>query len=484
MDDQDKTKKQLLADLAALRQRVGVLEQTEKSLRESEGRYHTLVEAVPQLMGWADANRETVEWNRRWYEYTGQTPAEARGFGWLKAVHPDDVARVTQRISETRATGGPYEAEYRVRQASDGAYRWHLARSMPVKDKDGRVTGWFGGATDIDDQKRAEGELRKNRAILRATIDSLPFDFFAIGMDGRYILQNVASKAHWGDVVGELPEEVAGNEENLVLWRENNRRAFAGENVEEEVTLTIKGEKRYCYNVIAPIIDAGQIQGILGVNVDITERKRAEEALRESEERFRKVFEEGPMGVLLVGTDGRIQHANRRFCEMLGYSESEIIAVGLPGLSHPDDWERDYPFVSRLWHGEISSYQVEKRYLRKDGQVVWAQLTVSLMHDEAGRPINTIGMIEDITERKQAEEKLKNSERTLRTLMDANPESVLLLDPEETILFANATMAHRFGTTVDKIVGRKSKDILPAELAARSDETSPRGRSHGQSRPF
>ncbi len=346
MDDQDKTKKQLLADLAALRQRVGVLEQTEKSLRESEGRYHTLVEAVPQLMGWADANRETVEWNRRWYEYTGQTPAEARGFGWLKAVHPDDVARVRQRISETRATGGPYEAEYRVRRASDGAYRWHLARSMPMKDKDGRVTGWFGGATDIDDQKRAGA------------------------------------------------------------------------------------------------------------------------ALRESEERFRKVFEEGPIGVLLVGTDGRIQHANRRFCEMLGYSESEIIAVGLPGLSHPDDWERDYPFISRLWHGEISSYQVQKRYLRKDGQVVWAQLTVSLMHDEAGRPINTIGMIEDITERKQAEEKLKNSERTLRTLMDASPESILLLDPEGTILFANATMARRYGTTADKVVGRTAKDLLPAEVAA------------------
>ena len=214
-----------------------MLEQTEKSLRESEGRYHTLVEVVPQLMGWADANRETVEWNRRWYEYTGQTPAEARGFGWMKALHPDDVARVTQRISETRATGGPYEAEYRVRRASDGAYRWHLARSMPMKDKDGRITGWFGSATDIDDQKRAEA------------------------------------------------------------------------------------------------------------------------ALRESEERFRKVFEEGPIGVVLVGTDGRIQHANRRFCEMLGYSESEIIALGLAGISHPDDWERDYPFVSRLWRGEISSYQ-------------------------------------------------------------------------------------------------------------------------------
>ena len=145
---------------------------------------------------------------------------------------------------------------------------------------------------------------------------------------------------------------------------------------------------------------------------------------QQGEERFRKIFEEGPIGVLLVGTDGRIQRTNRRFCGMLGYSEGEIVALGLPGISHPDDWERDRPLVSRLWQGEISHYHVEKRYLRKDGQAVWGQLTVSLMHDEAGRPINTIGMVEDITERKQAEEKLQYSERTLRTLMDANLESI------------------------------------------------------------
>jgi PAS domain S-box-containing protein len=206
----------------------------------------------------------------------------------------------------------------------------------------------------------------------------------------------------------------------------------------------------------------------------IDDPKRTHEALRESVERFRKVFEEGPIGLLLVGTDGRIQHANRRFCEMLGYSESEIIAVGLAGISHADDWERDHPFVSRLWRGEISYYQAEKRYLRKDGQVVWGQLTVSLMHDEAGRPMNTIGMIEDITERKQAEEALRKAhdeleqrvhERTaelakadedlaiFRRFAEASGEGLGMSDFDGRIAYVNPTLCRLFG-------GEKPEDVI------------------------
>ena len=200
---------------------------------------------------------------------------------------------------------------------------------------------------------------------------------------------------------------------------------------------------------------------------DITEQNRMQDALQESEERFRKIFEEGQIGILLVDTNGRIQRASRRFCEMLGYSEAEIIALGLAAISHPDDWERDYPFVSRLWCGVISHYQVEKRYLRKDGQAVWAQLTGSLMHDETGRPINIIGMVEDITERKQAKERLQNSERVLRTLIDASPESIVLIGTDGTTLLVNETAAHRFGTTVDELVGKTPADVVPPEVAAK-----------------
>jgi PAS domain S-box-containing protein len=165
---------------------------------------------------------------------------------------------------------------------------------------------------------------------------------------------------------------------------------------------------------VGPVKVGDHVVAVTLVSNDITQRKQAEGALRESEDRFRKVFEEGPLGILLVGTDGGIQHTNQHFCDMLGYSENEIIALGLTGISHPDDWARDRPAISRLWRGEISCYHVEKRYLRKDGQVLWAQLTVSLMHDEAGRPINTVGMVTDITERKQAEEALQKAHDELK----------------------------------------------------------------------
>ena len=192
-----------------------------------------------------------------------------------------------------------------------------------------------------------------------------------------------------------------------------------------------------------------------------TKGQQTEVTLRESEERFRKVFEEGPLGILLVGTDGRIQHANQHFCDMLGYSENEIIALGLAGITHPDDWERDHPFVSRLWHGEISHCQSEKRYLRKDGQVVWGELTVSLMHDDAGRPINTVGMIEDITERRQAEEALRASEAKYRRLHQSMRDAFVSVDMDGFFREHNDAFRTMLGYEPEELMKLRYMDVTP-----------------------
>jgi PAS domain S-box-containing protein len=213
-----------------------------------------------------------------------------------------------------------------------------------------------------------------------------------------------------------------------------------------------------------------QVTGFVCIISDVTEQKRIAAALQKSEECFRKVFEEGPLGVVLLGLDARIQHCNRRFCEMLGYSEEEIIALGLVGITHSDDWERDRQLVSRLLCGEIPTYTIDKRYVRKGGTVFRGQLTVSMMHDAEGKPTTVIGMIEDISERKRAEELLQENERMLRTLMDASPESILLLDTEGTVLIVNETAARRLGKTADEITGRKAHTLMPLELAVERTE--------------
>jgi PAS domain S-box-containing protein len=133
----------------------------EETLRASEEHYRLFIESIPQLAWRASRDGLQVDCNRRWYEYTGQTPAQVGCFGWLAAVHPDDRAAVAERIRDATNREEPCEMEYRLRRASDGSYRWHLERAVPMKGKDGHVLSWFGCVTDIEDLKQAQELLKQ-----------------------------------------------------------------------------------------------------------------------------------------------------------------------------------------------------------------------------------------------------------------------------------------------------------------------------------
>jgi len=195
MLDQDKSKPELIEELAEMRRRIAVLESAESERQGNEDHYRLLTDAIPQMLWRADANRQTIECNRRWYEYTDETPEEARGLGWMKPLHPDDLARVTERMREALAAGEPYQAEYRVRRASDGKYRWHLSRALPMKDEDGRITGWFGSVTDIDDQKQAEEALAEREARLLEAQEVANLGFYVIDLaTGRCTTSSVLDR--------------------------------------------------------------------------------------------------------------------------------------------------------------------------------------------------------------------------------------------------------------------------------------------------
>lgn len=145
----------------------------------------------------------------------------------------------------------------------------------------------------------------------------------------------------------------------------------------------------------------------------ITERKRADEALRESEERFRKIFEEGPLGMAIVDLDYRFASVNGALCRMLGYAEQELTGLAFPEITHPEDIEKDLQLSAKLFNGEIPYFHLGKRYVKKNGDVLWIALTVCVIRDEEGKPLYGLAMMADISAQKEAEEALRKTSEEL-----------------------------------------------------------------------
>jgi PAS domain S-box-containing protein len=147
--------------------------------------------------------------------------------------------------------------------------------------------------------------------------------------------------------------------------------------------------------------------------LDLTERKRTQEALGRSERQFRALFEEAAVGIALVDSEGRPFESNRKLQQMLGYSANELRSMPFTAFTHPDDAEADWTLFTGLVSGKRDHYHIEKRYLRKDGALVWGDLTVYIVRDDRGEPMFSIGMVEDITERKRTEESLRQAQAEL-----------------------------------------------------------------------
>ncbi|MGA2063056.1 MAG: PAS domain S-box protein, partial [Thermoguttaceae bacterium] len=275
MDDSEKIREQLLIELADLREEV-----TKLKASKSEERYKILAESSTDIIYILDKEGALLYANQSAVAPIGISQAEIVGKRQEDLFPPEMAKQHNEWIRQVLETGEAREYDELFQFGPKEI--WLNVRLIPLLDKQGKVDSVMGICRNITDRKQTELELTKSRAMLRATIDCLPFDFFALGSDGRYILQNATSKAHWGDVMGKLPEEASPHEDVLAIWQDNNRRAFAGEKVEGDVSYSYQGGKRFFHNVITSIRSGETMHGILGVNIDITERMQAEEALQKA----------------------------------------------------------------------------------------------------------------------------------------------------------------------------------------------------------
>jgi PAS domain S-box-containing protein len=264
---------------------------------------------------------------------------------------------------------------------------------------------------DITERIRAKEALEASEARLSSTIENLPFDFFSIDADGRYDHQNATCRRHWGELVGKRPEDMAATAEIRQVWMDNNRRALSGETVEGEVEYAFDGKKGYYYNIVAPIRQDDHISGVLGVNIDITERKRAEEASRESEAKFKALVEESLVGVYLI-QDQRVQYVNPKVEQIIGYSSEELIGRRLPDeLIHPDDKAMVADNIRKRIDGETQSIHYNFRCIAHDGSTKHIEVfgTRTMYDGESA----IIGTMIDVTERTKEEEQRQRMRATL-----------------------------------------------------------------------
>jgi diguanylate cyclase (GGDEF)-like protein/PAS domain S-box-containing protein len=290
------------------------------------------------------------------------------------------------------------------------------ATTRPKKGAPGKEgERWLRSPTEATGRKRAEEALKESEERFRIAFEDAPVGVALVDLDGHRFRANRALC----EMLGCSEQDLLGTDyleyvhpEDREISTEHFRRTL------EEGAGTYTLERRYVHadghvvwnlTSVSLIRDSkGQPSYFVCFHQDITERKRAEKALQESEQRFRNSFRDAAIGMALVGTDGRWLQINRALCRIVGYPEEELLEKTFQEITHPEDLDADLGHVRRMLAGEIETYQMEKRYLHKEGHVIWILLSVSMVHDEDGEPLYLIAQIQDISERQRMEEQLRH----------------------------------------------------------------------------
>ncbi len=270
--------------------------------------------------------------------------------------------------------------------------------------------------------------LREREHQLRLVTDNAPVGIVHLDAELRYKFINRYHAERLKEHRGLVPEQVIGKrlpevlgDKFFAILEPHIRECLAGKSVEFEVEVPFEGaESQHLHLRFEPEWKDGKVVGLVSAGTDITGLKRIEIALRESEATFRAMFDESSVGKIeIVPKQGRFLRANAAFCDFVGYSEEELRDLTVWDITHPEERERDREPVRRMISGESPGFDVEKRYIRKDGTPVWAHTTVNLIRDKSGYPVRNFAVIQDINERKRAENALRASKERLQLALDA-----------------------------------------------------------------
>jgi len=272
-------------------------------------------------------------------------------------------------------------------------------------------------------------EYERRTEMLQLIFDASPLATFAIAPDGRVTMWNRAAERVFGLPGGRVGErgDVPFLEEKREELAQAIRRLLTGEElVSFETRRTGRDGMPMDLNLyMSPLrAEDGRVRGAMAVAVDITRQKVAQDALADSERRFRSAFEDAAIGMALTGADGSFLEVNESLCRMLGYAKDELKGKNFRNITHPDDLQASLDVLRKINEGAIASFHMEKRYVHRDGHTVWVALSGSVVKDPEGRPLYTVAQMQDITERKKAEEELRRYSTDLEAMVKERTEDL------------------------------------------------------------
>jgi|GEM_PF-2153457 len=349
--------------------------------------------------------------NRKLAELLGQSRSELMGRDWFGRVVPAGRPSPLGEAFRKALAGGPVESTVDRLPAGPGRELRIHWRSTLLRDPGGQVTGFISVGQDITPWIRDQEALAESEERFRQTADLLPVIVAEIDPDGRIDYLNETGLRTLNYRAADLERGLTAREiihpDDLGLFKEAAARIMNGGRAGPAQYRLKRRQGGFLTAMVnsGPIARQGKTMGLRTAILDVTEYKRAERQARRNAAQFRSIFEGSVIGIILTDREGQVLAANPAFQKMLGYSETELISRSVEEMSHPEDWRPESRLLKELVTGRREHFQLEKRFLRKDGSAIWARLTVFLV--DQGQAKFPLSMIEDITARKEAEAQAK-----------------------------------------------------------------------------
>ncbi|MEK6477260.1 PAS domain S-box protein [Catalinimonas sp. 4WD22] len=421
--------------------------EAEAHQRESAEQFRALVEATAQIVWTTNAQGEVVEDSPSWREFTGQTFEEWKGYGWLNAIHPEDREFAESWWRESAKEEKMVDTVFRVRHRS-GQWRWTTVRAVPLRNADGSLRGYVGMNTDITEQKEAQQALRQSEESLAAIFHEAEAGICEISTAGHFLRVNdkicrilgrsreEILQLNIADVT--LPEYLPQSQEAL----ERLLKTAEPESV-DKCYVKADGSKVWANSALSLLSNKERGQpSVLAVTVDLSEQRKAEEALRQSEERFQLATATGNMYSWELDIASQEFFYSGSASSVVGISSAEDLPRNMDEMMqmiHEDDRERVQKELE-LAQEEVDTYNPTFRIKREDNGINWLEMNARVFRDEHGEAIKIIGIAQNITDRKLAEEALEK----------AKSEAELAARAKEEFL---STMSHEIRTPLNAING-------------------------------